>query len=96
MTRQGHAPGVWELKDEWNIIAGKRVVANCGGYSTSKDQENVALENSANAAHIVKCVNMHDELLEIIEELVECSTEPYDSDIQIQARKAIAKARGQV
>lgn len=67
MTDTKHTPTPWDASDRENysLIFGKgfeKPIATCDSYSKgfgpSKD------ERKANAAHIVKCVNMHDELVE--------------------------------
>jgi len=45
----------WEVVDRWNIFSGRRLVANCGGYSSNT--ESVVEENEANAHLIVTAVN---------------------------------------
>ncbi len=52
----------------------------------------------ANAALIVRAVNAHKELLEIIEQFVSSvnNTEAHNTTLANRARKAIAKAKGEV
>jgi hypothetical protein len=47
--------------------------------------------DDARAAHIVKCVNLHDELVEALQSLVFL---PEDPDRVTAARAALAKAKG--
>lgn len=47
--------GDWSVKDRWNVLAGRRLVANCGGYSSSV--EGAIEENEANANLICEAVN---------------------------------------
>ena len=49
----------------------------------------------ANAEHIVKCVNLHDELLEALEHARDCLPANCHPDDLSLITEAIAKARGQ-
>jgi hypothetical protein len=58
----GHTPTPWQTTDKFgpcNISAGHgRSICSTGGYSSSgPNAENVHLENEANAARIIACVN---------------------------------------
>lgn len=54
-------------------------------------------EDKANAAHIVKCVNMHDELVEALRDLLTfvVTVEYEESPIVAFAEAVLAKARGE-
>jgi hypothetical protein len=44
-----YTPGPWDIKYEWNVFAGERLVATTGGYTSSRNGEAVRQENIANA-----------------------------------------------
>jgi len=62
------------------------IASVCGECSFNQDQ--------ANAAHIVKCVNMHDELVEALEDAIQLLQMAGYSTVEHRA--ALAKARGEV
>lgn len=62
-----HTPGPWVIKHEFNVYAGNRSVAACGGYSQNFDHEKVHAENVANA-HLVSAA---PDLLEVCQEIEE-------------------------
>ena len=49
--------GEWEVKDRWNVMMGRRLVANCGGYHSNV--EPVAEENEANARLIAQAPKLY-------------------------------------
>lgn len=55
--------GEWKVKDRWNVLAGKRLVANCGGYSSSI--ESVVEENEANAQLISASPDLYEALKQL-------------------------------
>lgn len=81
-----HTPGPWktEYVDETTFILDQY------------DDVILALDrNHANAAHIVKCVNMHEELLEACKLAIYCVDNPEAfEDWNTKMRAAIAKAEG--
>ena len=72
-----HTPTPWniseELTDQWHIV----IETNCRGTvlveRMVREDEGLA---EANAAHIVRCVNLHDELVHIAQSALELM---YDS-----------------
>lgn len=86
MTDTKHTPTPWKSANSF-IISGDDIVASC--ITSTVDSE----QGRANAAHIVKCVNMHDELasylmicLDIFES--EGTKERVCSDIREALKKA--------
>lgn len=86
-----HTPTPWEVvvapsgTPDITDAKGQVVAAVFGGKADS------------NAAHIVKCVNMHDELLERLRELMELTEDPEnDADecesVFVAARETLKKA----
>lgn len=78
---------------------GSAVAATSGeadfNYGTLPREEEIA-----NAAHIVKCVNLHDELVEALAGMVECVNDLgfgtyHEEKWIIPAQAAIAKAKGE-
>lgn len=98
MTDTKHTPTPWELDDDgdgdYKIISeeGHLIAVETGYYPIAPSIED--------AAHIVKCVNMHDELVEVIERLLPIAEDgefqyghsPEESEDIIFAREALKKA----
>lgn len=89
-----HTDTPWQLFDSSSVIAvdQHRAIAICSNVGGIDDQQ-----SKANAAHIVRCVNSHDELVKALELIANQSR---DGDIPQQvvrmqriARAALAKAR---
>lgn len=53
-----HTKGDWEVIDRWNVLSGKRLVANCGGYF--HNVESVAEESEANAHLIAAAPRLYE------------------------------------
>lgn len=94
-----HTPTPWESQN--NVIFGDVDNPEHDGDSPyiGKLEGQLEDDNKANAAHIVKCVNVHDELLEALKGLLdELSSEEMDrlenSAILRAVYAAIAKAEG--
>lgn len=66
-----HTPGPWELRtdrSEYRIYArGQNVSGVVARINTDWPFPEQQAEQRANASHIVKCVNAHDELVEALE-----------------------------
>ncbi len=84
-------PGPWDRAGIDVGVAGRDDfrIAHCDGCDG--EDELSFDENAANAAHIVKCVNSHDDLLSALESLM---WELEDGDNLKRARAAIKKASG--
>lgn len=54
-----------------NIMRGRRLVANCIGYSSNAGGEDSLQENQANAELIVRAVNAHEALLTAAKDLLQ-------------------------
>jgi hypothetical protein len=99
-----HTPTPWRVGDDRSTVYGPigeytSTIAKCeryGGDIFRRDNE----LGEENAVHIVRAINVHDELLEALEELVDLMeavrTGEYkpDSFTTQPARAAIAKAKG--
>jgi hypothetical protein len=74
-----HTPTPWKVcrhSDNGELVVRSKsdqgIVANCQCDSYSLDnQAGLEQECKANAEHIVKCVNMHDELVDALKAMVE-------------------------
>jgi hypothetical protein len=98
---QKHTPAPWVLRestvdvyDGYMLIVGDfGIIAKIGGNREKS-------EIKANAEHIVKCVNMHDELVDALEDLVQeikgsNKQKWYGTDIDLyEAEQALSKAKG--
>lgn len=108
MTDTKHTPTPWVATSNesyWVIVPEARgendpyeIGDVCSSYPSSKDQ---GLQQ-ANAAHIVKCVNLHDELVEALRECNEAlklhadqyphMVKGYTHDAFINSNEALKKA----
>lgn len=52
MSETKHTPGPWMVRHAYNVMAGRRSVATCGGYYSNVPGEDSHGENVANA-HLV-------------------------------------------
>ena len=97
-----HTPAPWSLSkhhSKSNIEGAKsRHIASTAGYSDNLSTwhysgSNYHEENEANAEHILKCVNLHDELVAGL-----MDAHPYIADDKLRASigDLIVKARGEV
>lgn len=57
-----HTPGPYEIRHEFNIFSGKRLIASTGGFSDVLHDEEVHNENMDNARFIAVACNSHDAL----------------------------------
>ena len=67
-----NTPTPWRIHDktELTVVAqNNRTVANTGTYNSNIDSEKVHNENVANAELIVRAVNYHDRLVDMVEQL---------------------------
>lgn len=97
MTEVKHTPTPWKAvsnESYWTIVPENRrddspyqIGDVCSSYPYNKDQ---GLQQ-ANAAHIVKCVNLHDELVEALQFISECNM-TNSQDFKQVAREALKKA----
>ncbi len=93
-----HAPGMCEIHDEQHrIVADTNPIMNNGVHHSFADGE-----GEANAARLVKCWNMHDELVEALERLANAASDPWVAnntsvmDGPIEAARAIlSKSRSE-
>lgn len=95
-----HTPGPWALDEYKSVVdeKGQTVLAN--GFSMVMSYGEDQKVAKANAAHIVKCVNMHDELVEALK-LADgfLANKGYPADdplVRGAINSALAKARGEV
>ena len=95
----GYTKGDWKVEDDWNILSGKRLVANCGGYAGN--YESVVEENKANAQLIAAAPNLYKALQEstsvLLATLVLMKTEEGKESIKEQMNQysqALAKVYG--
>lgn len=101
-----HTPTPWNAEHNdhyWTIVPESRSENDpyqigdvCSSYPGEMNQ---GLQQ-ANARHIVKCVNMHDELVEALKNIIARShNDPLGTskvlDMRKIAEKALAKARGE-
>lgn len=93
-----HTPTPWLVKD-LNPNYGGCVLMRDTGHGLSRIDDGSGNFTVGNAAHIVKCVNLHEELLESLRECVQLmgETEHYQKDKDFKlavdsAYDAIAKA----
>ncbi len=65
LSKAQHTPGPWKLgaHSMSAVFAGKRLVASCAGYSSTEQQEQVHLENEANARLIAAAPELLDALI---------------------------------
>ena len=110
----GHTEGPWEISSRYGstTITGpnKRSIGTTGGYSSNlEDSLAVLLENEANAARIVACVNACEGLADpsVVPELVKAVAVLRDMDFSdcgdpalynaacVRVRAALAKAKGE-
>lgn len=49
--------GKWEVKYDFNVFSGRRVIASCGGYADNWKADEVHKENVNNAEFIVSACN---------------------------------------
>lgn len=59
-------PSPWTNRGR-TIFKNGLVIANCGRPSDSFSEDDV----TANATHIVKCVNVHEEVINLLDQLIE-------------------------
>lgn len=87
-----HTPTPWDqLNDVFTIEDGYFSMIQ------TPDQCIANVFDEANAAHIVKCVNMHDELVEALEAAANSSGFQYMFyETREKINAALAKARGEV
>jgi len=86
----GYTKGEWNVEREYNVTAGRRVIATCGGYSDNLHQEEAHQENIANAHLIAACPCMFEALKRLVKE-----TRPYAYQGMLdEAEKALKKAEG--
>lgn len=99
MTQSKYTPAPWKVfyaKNNGQLIlgvgqdTGEGIIASNGSFWGDDD------EAKANAEHVVKCVNLHDELLEVLEQLYSGFKSRCTEGFQIKIEKAIAKAKGEV
>jgi hypothetical protein len=80
-----HTPTPWRHERQYSYInifdANGLFVASTGAYYTDKE------DSLDNAAHIVKCVNMHDELIIELSEFLECLEKGISCNIQVGSFK---------
>ena len=88
MTKE-HTPTPWKVYLYGGVQIGQEDTgeAVCSMWGDKQEGE-------ANAAHIVKCVNMHDELVEALEDAIQLLQMAGYSTVEHRA--ALAKARGEV
>jgi len=84
-----HTPTPWQrgnnLFPDRIFDLKEREIAYCGGQNTS---------GTANAKHIVHCVNMHDELVEALDDMIKyLDNNGKESDVSELARQALSKAK---
>ena len=79
-----HTPTPWVARDEYIYDKDRNEIATTttSGFHYSTDE--------ANAAHIVKCVNMHDELVEALRLLLSSSSD-YQTGVA-EAEETLKKA----
>ncbi len=84
--------GLWEVRYEFNVFCGNRIVAACGGHANNIDNERVRAENIANAELVAAAPEMY----KVIEQLV-CMT--FDDEqfkrLMTEARQIYKKAKGE-
>jgi hypothetical protein len=91
-----HTPGPWSIWRDFNVIAdkGTRAIANCGGFSNSRNAEADHEENVANARLIAAAPDLLEALKEMVRlELLLETYGPLDRACNM-ARAAILKATG--
>ncbi len=52
MSNTKHTPGPWTVRYQYNVFAGKRSIAGCGGYTSNDPNEDTHEVNMANA-HLI-------------------------------------------
>ncbi len=88
--------GKWEVKYEFNVFCGNRIIAPCGGHANNVDNERVRIENIANAHLIAAAPKMYDALVHIAEYWNGGSESAVDAieEAITTAEEALAEARG--
>ncbi len=59
-----YTPAPWEVKHQWNVMSGSRLVAGCGGHSSNIDPH-VDETNKANARLVAAAPLLLDALQEL-------------------------------
>lgn len=62
-----YTKGEWRVEDRWNVLSGRRLIANCGGYHSNV--EPVAEENEANAQLISSAPDLYEACKGMVKEL---------------------------
>ena len=63
----GHTPGPFHIKHEFNVFSSNRLIANCGGHSRNTAAVSVHNENCANAALMAAAPSLLEELIKCVE-----------------------------
>lgn len=98
-----HTPLPWKIGrvDTLVTAADQRGICSTGGYADNRiDSEELAEENRANAAFIVRACNSHYDLLEALEALMPIAEKMQGKlagvvEAILNAEDALIKARGQ-
>src|SRR3974390_1068558 len=83
-----HTPGPWRIEDHSDVTDSDESLVTHG--------VGIADEADANPAHIVRCVNAHDELVAALDMLMDSATEPGVMDVdewKAHQKRAIAAGR---
>lgn len=82
-----HTPGIWKVDDIFSSVFGYEVVdnngntiADCFKNSYYKNRPDGRERGKANAEHIVKCVNLHNELVNALNQAVNVIKEWHQAD----------------
>lgn len=103
MTTQKHTPTPYKLdhycKTSITDTSEEGTIASCSSPTIGFKDESI---NEANAAFIVRACNAHEELVQVLEDLLKAEdvdfndTNIHPSSINGRAIRALAKAKGEV
>lgn len=78
MSNTKHTPGPWIVRHQYNVFAGKRSIAGCGGYTSNDPNEDTHEANMANACLIAAA----PDLLAVAESNLKIIQGVYDTPIE--------------
>lgn len=80
MTDTTHTPTPWNVDEYKSIVDSEGNTISANGFAMVMSYGEEQKKAQANAAHIVKCVNMHDELVKALKNARE-ELEEYESSL---------------